>query len=139
MSGNGFFFAKKIKKFKIPQNPYLRLIIAFGNCFIFFFMKGNTVGGSGESMGESTERQDLYDCEELAGYLNIKVDTLRHWVMQDKIPYFKVGICVRFSKRRIEEWLEEHARGPQKVRAPRGKKNSGGGEYLPFAGEGVRQ
>ena len=47
----------------------------------------------------------------LAAYLKLSQGTLRHKVMRGKIPFFKIDGSVRFSKKKIDEWLEEKHRG----------------------------
>jgi excisionase family DNA binding protein len=49
----------------------------------------------------------------LSAYLKIAQGTLRHKVMRSEIPFFKIGQSVRFSKKHIDKWLEEHKRGPR--------------------------
>jgi len=44
--------------------------------------------------------------EELAEYLDFKIDTIYSWVWQRKIPYFKMGRCIRFDLREIDKWAE---------------------------------
>jgi excisionase family DNA binding protein len=46
----------------------------------------------------------------LSAYLKIAQGTLRHWVMREEIPYFKIGQSVRFSKKDIDAWLEVNKR-----------------------------
>jgi len=46
----------------------------------------------------------------LSEYLKLSQGTLRHKVMNNEIPFFKIGSLVRFSKKRIDAWLEEHHR-----------------------------
>jgi len=45
--------------------------------------------------------------KELAVYLDVKVDTIRSWVWQGKIPYFKMGRLVKFDLQEIGKWLRE--------------------------------
>ena len=44
----------------------------------------------------------------LSAYLKFAQGTLRHWVMQGKIPHIKIGRSVRFDKKQIDAWLEEN-------------------------------
>jgi excisionase family DNA binding protein len=60
--------------------------------------------------------------EELAEMLNIKVSTIYNWTMagkrgHNKIPFTKVGACLRFRQSEIEKWLQE----PKAERQPRPK------------------
>lgn len=52
--------------------------------------------------------------EELAGYLELSVSTLRKWVMLKKIPFEKMGDAVRFDLEKIEPWVEEHTVYPER-------------------------
>ena len=45
--------------------------------------------------------------KELAEYLGIKVNTVYSWTFQRKIPYVKIGRCVKFDINKIEEWIKE--------------------------------
>lgn len=44
--------------------------------------------------------------KDLSSYLTVKEKTLYGWVNQRKIPYVKLGRCVRFEFSEIEEWLK---------------------------------
>jgi excisionase family DNA binding protein len=45
--------------------------------------------------------------EDVATELNVSVSFVRKLVSEDKIPYAKVGRLVRFSRLRIQEWLQK--------------------------------
>ena len=51
----------------------------------------------------------------LSEYLKLAEGTLRHWVMAGKIPCFKMGRNVRFSKKEIDEWLKKQRRELRKA------------------------
>jgi len=55
----------------------------------------------------------VMDYRGLSGYMKVAHGTLRHLVMKGEIPFIKIGRSVRFSKKRIDEWLAERAREPQ--------------------------
>jgi len=55
-------------------------------------------------------KDEVMDYRGLSVYLKMARGTLRHWVMRGKLPYFKIGMNVRFSKKRIDEWLEGQSR-----------------------------
>jgi hypothetical protein len=46
--------------------------------------------------------------------------------MKNEIPYFKIGHCVRFSKKNIDAWLDEHKKDKQAVNG-----NEGGELFAP--------
>jgi excisionase family DNA binding protein len=65
---------------------------------------------AGAFTGKDSEVMDYND---LAAYLKITAGTLRHWVMKKRIPFYKVGAHVRFSRKKIEKWLEDCEQGLQ--------------------------
>ena len=62
------------------------------------------------AMGLATD--EVMDYRGLSGYVKLAEGTLRKKVMRGEIPFFKIGRSVRFSKKRIDAWLEEHKREP---------------------------
>ena len=61
---------------------------------------------------------EVMDYRGLAAYMKYSQDTLRQKVMRKEIPYFKIGASVRFSKKHIDAWLEEHHREPEPRQVP---------------------
>lgn len=57
------------------------------------------------------EKDEVMDYRGLSEYLKIPQGSLRHKVMRNGIPYFKIGRSVRFSKKQIDLWLEERRHG----------------------------
>jgi len=55
--------------------------------------------------------------KELSVYLKLSPNTLRHKVIQGKIPFFKIDGAVRFSKKDIDAWLEKNHRKTIKLKA----------------------
>lgn len=45
--------------------------------------------------------------KELSGYLDVSVNTIRSWIWQRQIPYFKIGRLVKFDVKKIEGWLKD--------------------------------
>jgi len=66
----------------------------------------------------------------LSAYLKLSQNTLRHKVMNGAIPFFKIDGAVRFSKTKIDAWLEEHHRGAKRKQA-----KNGGGFFTDGGGE----
>ena len=60
---------------------------------------------------------EIMNYKELSVYLKLSPNTLRHKVMQGKIPFYKIDGAVRFSKKDIDVWLEEHYRKTIKPKA----------------------
>jgi excisionase family DNA binding protein len=47
----------------------------------------------------------LLTTEQAAKYLTIKPWTLRAWVSQRKIPFVKIGRCVRFEQSALDNFI----------------------------------
>ena len=60
---------------------------------------------------------DFMSYKGLSAYLKLSESTLRHKVMNGKIPFFKIDGAVRFSKKKIDAWLEGHQRGKKRKQA----------------------
>lgn len=45
--------------------------------------------------------------KEVAEILAVHPNTVRTWANAGKIPHFRVGRQMRFSKKKIEEWMEK--------------------------------
>mgnify|MGYP006310667409 CR=1 FL=1 len=54
------------------------------------------------------EMEKLLNSSEAAKYLNIKEWTLRHWVSEKRIPYVKLGRCVRFKQSDLDKYIEQN-------------------------------
>jgi len=54
-----------------------------------------------------TSGNEVMSYKGLSAYLKLSQDTLRHKVMRGKIPFFRIDGAVRFSKKKIDEWIEE--------------------------------
>ncbi len=50
-----------------------------------------------------------WNYEQLAEFLGMSPASLRVWVMQGKLPYYKIGKLVRFDPLSIKAWLEKQA------------------------------
>ena len=48
--------------------------------------------------------------KELAEYLKIAEKTAYRFVLEKKIPGFKVGAAWRFRKKEIDEWIEKQSK-----------------------------
>ena len=72
---------------------------------------------------------EVMDYRGLSAYLKMAQGTLRHRVMRGEIPFFKIGSSVRFAKKHIDKWLEEHHRGPRRTQDGNG--GGGGGLFTP--------
>jgi excisionase family DNA binding protein len=60
---------------------------------------------------DKDESWELLTPEELCSLLKIKKQRLYEWVHLGRIPYLKVGRFLRFSRSRIQEWLESQTFG----------------------------
>jgi excisionase family DNA binding protein len=52
--------------------------------------------------------EKLLSTPEVAALLNVKEWTIRHWVSEKKIPYIKLGRCVRFNQETIAKHIEKN-------------------------------
>ena len=53
--------------------------------------------------------QNLLNTSEVAQLLNVKEWTIRHWVSEKKIPFVKVGRCVRFDEIKVLKFIEKNS------------------------------
>ena len=75
-----------------------------------------------------TTENEIMSYKGLSAYLKLSQNTLRHKVMNGKIPFFKIDGAVRFSKKKIDVWIEERHKGMKRKQAhlPKGNvQNSG--------------
>jgi excisionase family DNA binding protein len=54
-----------------------------------------------------TKQKELLSTTETAEFLGISKNTLYEWIIQKKIPYFKVGRLVKFKKEDLDAWLKK--------------------------------
>jgi excisionase family DNA binding protein len=96
---------------------------------------------TGEQTANSASGEEVFDYHGLAVYLKIPEGTLRHWVIEGRVPFSKLGVHVRFSKNVIDRWFKEHQRDCRNVgKKTGGKKRQGGGpEGLPLFEDGGKQ
>lgn len=50
----------------------------------------------------------LLTVKEASGWLGISVFTIYSWAQGRKLPHYKIGKRVMFSKDELKRWLEEH-------------------------------
>jgi excisionase family DNA binding protein len=53
------------------------------------------------------ETKTYLDINEAAEFLNISVAWLRAQVLNRKIPFYKIGRCVRFSRAELETYVQQ--------------------------------
>jgi len=58
----------------------------------------------------------LLSIDETSEYLGLAPTTLYKMVSQRRIPYVKVGSCLRFDSRLIDDWLEANTVMPMPER-----------------------
>ena len=51
---------------------------------------------------------------EAAEFLGIKKSTLYEWIVQKKVPHYKVGRLVKFKREDLEAWLKENGQDVKK-------------------------
>ena len=47
-------------------------------------------------------------------FLGIKKSTLYEWIVQKKVPHYKVGRLVKFKRDDLEAWLKENGQEVKK-------------------------
>jgi excisionase family DNA binding protein len=60
-----------------------------------------------ESFADARERL-LIPVKEASSWLGISVFTLYSWALSHRIPHYKIGKRVMFSKNDLKRWLDEH-------------------------------
>ncbi len=65
------------------------------------------VSEKGIVSGQITKQKELLNTKETAEFLGISKNTLYEWIVQKKIPYFKVGRLVKFKREDLETWLKK--------------------------------
>ena len=61
--------------------------------------------------GNKKQHEDLMVIEEAASFLRLSVGRLRYEVFLRRIPFFKMGRSVRFSREDLSNWLETKKKG----------------------------
>jgi excisionase family DNA binding protein len=51
--------------------------------------------------------QQLLNKRELAEMIRVSKSTISKWVSEKKIPFLKLGTCVRFNQSDIQRWLRD--------------------------------
>ncbi len=55
---------------------------------------------------EAGLEEKLWNVPGLSDFIGVKQPTIRKWVHERRIPFIKVGRCVRFRPSSIERWLK---------------------------------
>ncbi len=55
---------------------------------------------------EVASPEKLLNVPGLSDFIGVKESTIRKWVHERRIPFLKVGRCVRFRPSSIEDWLK---------------------------------
>lgn len=67
---------------------------------------------------ENGNLEKLMNTAEVAEWLNMAPGTIRKWVHFGFIPHVKLGRAVRFSRKDIEQWLQERTEKGRATLAP---------------------
>ena len=98
------------KSFKIQERERIKFSFPFQ---LKNFLVGNALAGIvSETAIVSKEipgQKQLLDTKEAAEFLGISKNTLYEWVIQEKVPYIKVGRLTKFKKETLEEWLKRQS------------------------------
>jgi excisionase family DNA binding protein len=57
----------------------------------------------------------IMNIKEVAEYLGVHSTTIYKYAQQGRIPAFKIGSDWRFTKKHIDEWIEERTTKPSKL------------------------
>lgn len=49
----------------------------------------------------------ICDLKDISIYLNMSESTIRKFVREKRIPYFRIGYRIKFNLEKIDEWLEK--------------------------------
>jgi excisionase family DNA binding protein len=74
--------------------------------------------GMSRCSDEKTNRDQLMNTAQIAGWLSMSESTIRKWVHYGFIPHIKLGRAVRFSRKDIEAWLHERTETGRATLAP---------------------
>ena len=45
--------------------------------------------------------------EDIADYLSVSQDTIRTWIKEDKLPYYRAGKRYKFKISEVDEWVRK--------------------------------
>ena len=76
-------------------------------------MNNKQIKIDGKSNKEFNQTLTLWRYRDLANYLQISEHKIRRDVMARKIPFTKIGKCVRFVPEEIKEWLKQNTTIPE--------------------------
>ena len=52
--------------------------------------------------------ETYFNTKELSGYIKTPEQTIRRWVLNNEIPYFRVHGIIRYRASDIDKWFDEH-------------------------------
>ncbi len=55
---------------------------------------------------EAMEVEKWVNLEDIADYLSVSADTVRTWVKNGKLPYYRAGKRYKFKISEVDEWLK---------------------------------
>lgn len=65
-------------------------------------------------VSDEIRKQKLLSVTEAADFLGIKKSTLYEWIIQKKVPHYKVGRLVKFKREDLEAWLKKNGQEVKK-------------------------
>ena len=83
--------------------------------FIYRVTPTGIVSENGVVSGRISKEKQLMDTNEASEFLGISKNTLYEWVVQNKVPYIKVGRLVKFREADLEDWLKKRTRDEKKI------------------------
>ena len=104
------------KKFTVRERERIRFCLPSEvKDFIYRVSPTGIVSEKGVVSGRIPKEKQLMDTKEASEFLGISKNTLYEWVVQNKVPYIKVGRLVKFRKADLEDWLKKRTRDEKKI------------------------
>ena len=100
-----YWGGKNVSTLKIAQSPYL-----FLHCGAVFLRYAAGIR-HGRILGREAVMETYLTIEELAGHLKLAEQTIRRWVLNREIPFYKIKKVIRFRLSEIERWVDNRSGG----------------------------
>ena len=66
-------------------------------------------------------QKKVLNIKEVAHYLGVHTSTIYRYAQQGSIPAFKIGSDCRFTKKHIDQWIDEKTHKRERVNLENGK------------------
>ena len=103
------------KKFTARERERIRFCLPTEvKDFVYRVTPQGIVSEKGVVSERIPKEKQLMGTNEASEFLGISKNTLYEWVVQNKVPYIKVGRLVKFKKGDLEDWLKKRTRDERK-------------------------